>query len=601
MIGKSRIFLIAISSICILLFSTTLTNAQPSDWRNVKHGYPIYTNGYCDQPYVVVLDNGTWLCVFTTNEGHEGSGGQHIVSCTSENQGKTWSVPVKIEEPRKESASWAMPYLTDYGRVYVFYNYNGDKIHELKGKKIREDMIGWYCYKYSEDEGKTWSQRYRLDVPKTAADMHNDWNGEVQIMWGIGKPVDVEEGMMFAFTKIRKYMLDYSEGWFFRCDNINTEKDPKKLKWVMLPESQNGLKNEALGPINAEQNIFQMQNGSIYCMHRTISGYPAESYSSDGGKTWTLPQPPIYENGIELKTPRACPRIWKCENGKYLFWYHNHGGWNFDSRNPAWISGGIEKNGKIVWSQPEILLYEEEIGIRMSYPDLIEQGGKYWITETNKENARCHAIPDDFFNMIWSQFERDSIAEENLLVEWAQKDLKPDTILSLSSKEQIEFRRGFTLDFRLTLSDLASGQVILSAVSENNKKIELRTSEYGSVEITMSDDLYTDSWNSDPGLINAYDEHCISIIVDNGPKIIQFVVDGIVCNGRDFRQFGWSRFKANMGDFDFDNIKIGKLTKGALRPYGKLNNLRIYNRPLMNTELIGNHKNFRNKKANAKK
>ncbi len=95
----------------------------------------------------------------------------------------------------------------------------------------------------------------------------------------------------------------------------------------------------------------------------------------------------MYENGIKLKNPRACPRIWKCKNGRYLFWYHNHGGWNFQGRNPAWISGGIEKNGKVIWSQPEIVLYDVNPGTRMSYPDLIEQDGRYWITETNKEKA----------------------------------------------------------------------------------------------------------------------------------------------------------------------------------------------------------------------
>jgi hypothetical protein len=567
--------------------------AQTVDWRNVKNGSSIFINGYCDQPYVVILNNGKWMCVFTTNAGNEGSGGQHIVSCTSQDHGKTWSEPVKIEMPAKESASWAMPYLTKYGRVYVFYDYNGDKIHELNGKtNIREDMLGWYCFKYSDDEGRTWSKRYRLDVLKTEVDFKNDWKGEVQIMWGIGKPVDVDRGMMFAFTKIGQYLIDYSEGWFFRCDNINTEKDPEKLDWSMLPDSQQGLKNEKLGPVNEEQNIFQMNNGSIYCMHRTISGYPAESYSYNGGKSWTLPQVPRYENGIKLKTPRACPRVWKCKNGKYLFWYHNNGSWNFNSRNPAWISGGIEKNGKIIWSQPEILLYEDKIEKRMSYPDLIEQDGKYWITETNKEEARCHEVPSDFFDMIWSQFERNSIATENLLNEWTGDALKPKNILNISEKSANQFQKGFTLDLRLELEDLAPGQVILNAGSKNGKTVELRTAEYGSVEIVMKDGNNTDSWNSDPGLITAYGQHCISVTVDNGPEIIQFVVDGMVCNGRDFRQYGWGRFKVNMEDFSFNNIETGELGPGQVRPKSKLTMIRIYNRPLMNTEVIGNHRNF---------
>ena len=305
--------------ICLGLLTNVSICAQSNDWRNVRHGSPIYTNGYCDQPYVVVLNSGTWLCVFTTNADREGTDGQHIVSSTSNDQGKSWSDPIRIEEPGKESASWAMPYLTDYGRVYVFYNYNGDKIHELNGtKNIREDMLGWYCYKYSDNEGKTWSSRNRLNVRKTAVDNNNDWKGDVQIMWGIGKPVDVDDGMMFAFTKIGKYISDRSEGWFFRCDNINFEKDPENLVWSLLPEGQFGLKNEGLGSVNAEQNILQMQNGSIYCMYRTITGHPAESYSRDGGKSWTTPDIPTYENGVRLKNPRACPRIWKCKNGKYF-------------------------------------------------------------------------------------------------------------------------------------------------------------------------------------------------------------------------------------------------------------------------------------------
>lgn len=96
-------------------------SAQYQDWRNVTIGaFPIYTNGYCDQPYVVILPGGKWLCVFTTGEGAEGTGGQHIVSTLSEDHGRTWTKPVKIEKPGSESASWAMPYVTSFGRVYVF-------------------------------------------------------------------------------------------------------------------------------------------------------------------------------------------------------------------------------------------------------------------------------------------------------------------------------------------------------------------------------------------------------------------------------------------------------------------------------------------------
>ena len=355
-----------------------------------------------------------------------------------------------------------------------------------------------------------------------------------------------------------------------------------------------GLKNEELGPINSEQNIFQLNNGSIYCMHRTVSGHPAESYSMDGGKSWTTSRIPRYENGIALKNPRACPRIWKAKNNKYLFWYHHNSGCNFNNRNPAWISGGIEKDGKIIWGQPEILFYEHEkdIEIRMSYPDLIEQDGKYWITETNKVDARAHSVPVDFLNTIWSQLERDFVTMEGLAGEWSENQLIPNSKLVFPSGSSADYRKGFTIDIRLEMTNQEAGQLLLKAVCKNGKTVELKTGGYGSVEIVLNDGKRIDSWKSDPGIIPSYDEHCVAVIVDNGPGIIQFVQDGILSNGRDFRQFGWTKFKAAFQDFSFDEIQAGKLDDDLFRPTGRFTNLRIYNIPLMNTEVIGNHKEF---------
>ena len=61
-----------------------------------------------------------------------------------------------------------------------------------------------------------------------------------------------------------------------------------------------------------------------------------------------------------------------------------------------WLSGGVEADspkGKIIrWSQPEIVLYDDDPIVRMSYPDLVEDGGKYFLTETQKDIARVHEI-----------------------------------------------------------------------------------------------------------------------------------------------------------------------------------------------------------------
>ena len=583
---KNRLLLLLMGVFCL----SNASFAQTAVWRNARNGDPIYTNGYCDQPYVVVLPDGKWLCVFTTNQNQEGAKGQHIVSTVSADQGRTWSEPVRIEEPGTESASWAMPYVTDFGRVYVFYDYNGDKIHTLGNRKnIREDIVGWYCYKYSDDQGRTWSERYRLDVPKTTADLTNDWGGKVQIMWGIGKPIRYGRGMMFAFTKIQKYMLFNSEGWFFRCENIDRERDVTKLKFTMLPEGDEGVKNPAYGPINSEHNIVPLNNGDLYCMHRTISGYPLESYSRDGGRTWTLPVPPTYVTGSPIKHPRACPRIWKCKNGKYLFWHHNNGGKTYQHRNPVWISGGVERDGKIVWGQPEILFYENDTRVGMSYPDLIEQDGKYWITETNKEAARSHLIPNDFIEALWSEFDTPEAVTDHMVCSVSGDSLRERDTIQVEGAAEVDFSRGMTIDMTVELASASANQEILRLNDRYGKSISLRTGTYGDIEVSIVDGAQVSTWTSDPGLIPPFGKQDVAVVLDNGPRIIQFVVNGKVCDGGRFRQFGWGRYKADLGRFELSNVLTRHLAAGNPEATRGYYHLAIYNRPLLNAEVVGNH------------
>jgi len=181
---------------------------EPADGRNIASGSPIPDQGYCDQPYIVVTRDGNWLCTLTTGPGREGQGGQHVVATVSTDQGNTWSPLIDIEPSDGPEASWVVPLVTPTGRVYAFYSYNGDRVSTLPGSagKIRADTIGWYCYRYSDDNGRTWSStRYRLPVRQTACDLANNWKGSVQIFWGIDKPKIDDGRVYFSFTKLGKY------------------------------------------------------------------------------------------------------------------------------------------------------------------------------------------------------------------------------------------------------------------------------------------------------------------------------------------------------------------------------------------------------------
>ena len=260
-----KMFLLRVLYTVFFVLAAGFSVAQgiSGDSRDIANGVSIYEHGYCDQPYVVVAPDGTWVCVFTTSEEKEGAASQYIVCTRSTDHGKTWSAPVPIEAPDGPEASWAMPLLTKFGRIYVFYVYNGDNIRTLpNGKPMRADTHGWYCYRYSDDNGMTWSERERLPMRVTACDRGNDFGGAVQMFWGIGKPVTHGDTAWFAFTK-RPAIFGRREGWFYRSDNVLTEPDVSKVSWEPLPEGDSA-QPPGLRPVQEEQNLVPLSDGSLF-------------------------------------------------------------------------------------------------------------------------------------------------------------------------------------------------------------------------------------------------------------------------------------------------------------------------------------------------
>ncbi len=567
-----------------ILLSRTDVTAAIADARNIAHGTAIYEHGYCDQPYVVIAPDGAWICVFTTSGEREGARSQYIAATRSEDRGCTWSEPVPIESPDGPEASWAMPLMTPFGRVYVFYIFNGDRIDALPdGRPARADMLGWYCYRYSDDGGRTWSERFRLPVRTTASDRGNDWGGAVQIMWGIGKPIICGNDVFFGFTKVGRYMLEDGEGWFFRSGNILTERDPARLHWEMLPEGDHGLRAPEFGSTQEEHNLVPLANGDLYCIYRTTCGFPVESCSRDGGRTWCAPTVARYANGRPIRNPRACPRLWRTQSGRFLLWFHNHGGTDFKDRNPAWVSGGVEKDGRIHWSQPEILLYSDDLSYetgRISYPDLIEQDGRCWVTTTQKTRASIHEVDPTLLEGLWYQHTPGAIAV-------------PPPVLALEAPLPAECpvpplpslaEGGFSIVLDAAFDALSPGQVLLDGRDAAGRGLLLHLSQENTLALRLSDGDHEAAWDVDPGMIRAGARHHIAVIVEGGPNIILFVVDGVLCDGGDARQYGWGRFPPELGDIN------GAVWRIAPDFQGRLHSLRVYDRPLRVSEAIAEQK-----------
>ncbi len=560
------------------------------DRRHITTGWPIPKEGYVDQPYVVITGDGNWLCVLTTGSGVEGKPGQHIAATVSSDHGQTWSPLIDIEPATGPEASWVMPLKTPGGRVYVFYTYNKDNLREVAGCNSpslakRVDTMGEYAYKYSDDHGHTWSNdRYYIPMRLMRIDRENLYAGKVVFFWGVGKPIVDRGRAYFGFAKVGTWgnpgAMVQSQGCFMRSDNVLTERDPNKIKWTLLPDGDEGLRAPK-GLVSDEANPVALSDGSLYATYRTIDGYNCHAYSRDGGHTWTPPSYATYSpEGRRIKHPRAANFVKKFSNGKFLLWYHNHGGeavhaakWDYYSnRNPAWIAGGVEKNGHIYWSEPEILLYDGDPATRMSYPDFIEDNGKFYVTETQKTIARVHEIDRSLLEGVWNQSENRAAAKGGIVLE---APFNMPRLPSLSNG-------GFTIDFRVRFRDLSPGQVLLDTRDASGKGIVLTTTDRETINLILNDGKLKSEWDSDPGTgpgtLKGGEWQHVAVIVDGGPKIVTWVIDGVLNDGGAVREFGWGRFHPKMDDVNGSpTAKVGDVRQ-----------MRVYDRYLRTSEAIGN-------------
>ena len=586
------------------------------DPRHLNNGWQIPSEGYCDQPYVVKTDDGAWLCIMTTGTGHEGATGQHVVSTRSTDCGRTWSELVDVEPADGPEASYAVLLKVPSGRVYAFYNHNTDNVRRVKadnppfgdGYCTRVDSLGHYVFKYSDDHGRSWSeQRFDVPVREMDIDRQNADGGRLRYFWNVGKPFVAHGAAFVSLHKVGGFgdgFFTSNEGVLIRSENILTEENPAKITWETLPEGERGLRAPAGGDTVASEHSYSvLSDGSFYCVYRTIDGHPACAYSRDGGRTWSDPEYKKFPDGRLFKHPRAANFAWRCANGHYLYWFHNHGGRfirehpaqrsnAYEDRNPVWLCGGIETDspeGRVIqWSEPEIVLYDDDPYIRMSYPDLVEEDGQYYLTETQKDIARVHRIDPSLLQGLWDQFERADLTREGQLLEVDEPGpavvdmpaLPPFVRRSgLSPYGTDDLRTGFSLELWFQLDSSVAGRVLLDTRLENGQGFVLQHKGNGQLELVLDDGRTRASWDSDPRAVSVGKRHHAVVIVDGGPNVISFVVDGRLCDGGDFRQFGWGRFSPHL-----------RHANGSPRLLidGAIDLLRVYGRALRTSEAISN-------------
>ncbi|MBN1624117.1 MAG: exo-alpha-sialidase [Clostridia bacterium] len=566
------------------------------DWRNIRNGLEIPTEYYSDQPYMIKADDGAWICSLTTGEGKEGLPGQYVMTMRSLDMGRTWSDINRMEPNGAPENSYSVLLKTSFGRIYCFYNYNKDNVRQIVatdppyngGICTRVDSQGYYVFRYSDNNGITWSdERGEVPIRRFRWDMENPYKGEIMFFWNVGKPLIYGEDAYLSIHKVGEMGNGFfakSEGVLIKSNNIMVEKDITKLYFETLPEGDIGIRTPiGGGPVSEEHSYVSLSDGAFFTVFRTIDGRPGYSYSRDGGRNW---EPSKY---MPVRHPRAANFVWKLNNGQFLYWFHNNGGEWYDDRNPAWCLAGAEvdgTNGRIIeWSQPEILLYDDDPYIRISYPDLIQDSGKTYVTETQKDIARSHEIDADFLKKLFSWRNLKPCSSEDILFEGGSgiheiPKIEPFLFFDHSGPASCtgDNRNGFTIEFSLNQKP-GPWEVIADSRAEDGSGLLVEYTAEGQIYVLLSDGRTGCTWKSD--VIEFMDKCNVSIIVDGGPKVISYVINGRFQDGNGCRQFGWGRFNPNLRHVNGNNeIKIAD----------KVDFLRIYNRAIMINEAVANHR-----------
>ena len=155
--------------------------------------------------------------------------------------------------------------------------------------------------------------------------------------------------------------------------------------------------------------------------------------------------------------------------------------------------------------------------------------------------------------------------------------------LSLPESFDLDNTGGMSLDFWIKLDDLDAGQIVLDGRDEEGVGMAVSTTDSGTLKIELNDGQSQVAWDTDPGAITAGKLHHVVIIVDAGPRVVSFVVDGRLLDGGETRSHGWTQYEEPLGDVSGS----GKLRSGSAAD-GQIKHLRVYRRYLRTSEAIAN-------------
>jgi len=391
------------------------------------------------------------------------------------------------------------------------------------------------------------------------------------------------------------------EMWMMASHNLLSARNASDITWELLPDGDVGIK--PVGGIEnsnlEEAHVLPLadQSRGFYLAGRTTVGWIVESHTADptARSGWS---PSAYAQYFDnsktaldgasllplsasdgpfggaragVKNPRGPITMKRFDGasgkqegkGGYLLLYYNNNMKTYLNRDPYWLAAGWETNGTVLWSQPEVVLYDAmDHTNRPGYPDFIEHKNSdgtfdVFITETQKTDSRIHRVDRTLLQGLWHQHVlcavpagADSVISSGKA--GGQTLPNPQWMSFDGSDAGTVGVNGLGFAVTLLLEDHQNakvGDVILSTtapahtsaagtegvsivVASKSGEVVLKIGD-GSNEFNITTDAACSAALAQPG------RHFLGVVADAGPRIITLMVDGVLCDGAGERPFGW--------------------------------------------------------------
>jgi hypothetical protein len=366
--------------------------------RRTKPDFVVYRPGSLDgatgdtgNEHFLVFDgpDGSLMAVWTQSTS-EGYGDHRIVFSRSDDEGMSWSAPVRLAGPIRKGdglqASWGFPLVSRSGRIYVLWNQHQGLVD------FHHQFTGTMDGRYSDDAGKTWSEPETVPMSRSIYDnpdpkMQGNW-----IVWQKPERLSGDKYLVgytrWVSPKVRRPLDCFPDGklrgWsadslveFMRFDNLDDDPRVKDIDISYHAWGERGLRvpyfRDPLNTVAQEPSIVRLPDARLFCVMRTMTGYIWYSVSADRGETWCNPRPLLrHDHGQVIEEPICCCPIYPLvEEGRYFLLHHlRRDGLAYDDSNnnrwPAYIAVGefrSEADQPVWFSESRELMTHDGVGI----------------------------------------------------------------------------------------------------------------------------------------------------------------------------------------------------------------------------------------------